>query len=400
VKPLPPSHALQFVDLIEYCASIPANPSTMSPEAITGLKFSPQLNPTGNKTMAGMASAARGSVSAHEAGKAILDANSGNNPRSARTSAAKSIRLAATPEAHTGLPRPFSSTADHTARPPVPPTPTTPVYLTAGTPTTFRVNVADNLTTLTNTAVTVSATVTTTTAATTAAASVSPASPKRPASAMRSRHNTAAGSANATAATRSSSVVGKSASPRATSAPATRVAATTATPIVATGSAQPSVYHASAGVHDHSAMFDAADDDVPETGAKSVPRAHGDDSCVEQKDSADGPASKAHAKYGTFPCIAVFPLWQRYCRKVVAAVHSRLFRPLYFWAVNAAPLDLVLHYNCPASRLAVNTLLITVQHPVPRSGRVRSPLPPPLSPGLTPPPVPDTVPPAARCPAT
>jgi hypothetical protein len=307
VKPLPPSHALQFVDLIEFCTSIPANPSAMSPEAITGLKFSPQLNPAGNKTTAAMASAARGSVSAHEAGKAILDANSGNNPRTARTSATKFIRLAATPEAHTGLPRPSSSTADHTARPPVPPTPTMPVYLNAGTPTTFRVNVADNLSTLTNTAVTVSATVTTTTAATTAAAPVSPASPKRPASAMRSRHNTAAVSASATSATRNSSAAGKSASPRASSAPAARVAASTATPIVALGSAQPSVYHASARVHDHSAMFDAADDDVSETGANSVPSAHGDDSCVEQKDSADGPTSNAHAKYGKFLCIAVLP---------------------------------------------------------------------------------------------
>jgi hypothetical protein len=312
VKPLPPSHALQFVDLIEFCASIPANPSTTSPEAITGLKFSPQLNTAGDKTTAAMASAARGSVSAHEAGKAILNANSGNNPRTARTSATKSIRLAATPEAHTGLPRPSSSTKDHTVRPPVPPTPTTPVYLTAGSPTTFRVNVTDNLSTLTNTAVTVSATVTTTTTASaaTAAASVSPASPKRAASAMRSRHNTAAGSAaNATAATRSSSTTGKNASPRASSAPAARVAASTATPIVALGSVQPSVYHASAGLHDHSAMFDAADDDdVPETGAKSVPSAHGDDSCVEQKDSADGPTSNARAQFSTFPCFAVFSL--------------------------------------------------------------------------------------------
>jgi hypothetical protein len=311
VKPLPPSHALQFVDLIEYCASIPANPSTMSPEAITGLKFSPQLNPTGNKTIAGMASAVRGSVSAHEAGKAILDANSGNNPRSAHTSAAKSIRLAATPEAHTGLPRTSSSTADHTVHPPVPPTPTMPVYLTVGTPTTFRVNVADNLSTLTNTAVTVSATISSATAAaTTAAAPVSPTSPKRPASAMRNRqHSTAAVSASATVATRSSSTTGKNASPRASSAPAARVAASTATAIVALGSAQPSVYHASARVHDHSAMFDAADDDdVPETGVKSVPSAHADDSCAEQKDSADGPASSAHAKYGTFRCNAEFPL--------------------------------------------------------------------------------------------
>jgi hypothetical protein len=294
----------------------------MSPEAITGLKFSPQLNTAGNKTTAAMASAARGSVSAHEAGKAILDANSGNNARTARTSATKSIRLAATPEAHTGLPRPSSSTADHTARPPVPPTPTTPVYLTAGTPTTFRVNVADNLTTLTNTAVTVSATVgTSTTAATTAATPSSPGSPKRPASAMRSRHNAAAGSCNVNATSRSNSTAGKNASPRASSAPAARVAASTATPIVAPAAV--SAYHASAGLHDHSAMFDAADDDdVPETGAKSVPSAHGDDSCVEQKDSADGPTSNAHAKFGTFLCIAVFPSRCSRCRNCGSRVPS------------------------------------------------------------------------------
>jgi hypothetical protein len=308
VKPRPPSHALQFVDLIEYCASIPANPSATSPEAITGLKFSPQLNTAGNKTTAAMASAARGSVSAHEAGKAILDANSGNNPRTARTSATKSIRLAATPEAHTGLPRPSSSTADHTVRPPVPPTPTTPVYLTAGTPTTFRVNVADNLSTLTNTAVTVSATATTTTAAATTAAA--PASPTRATSAMRNRHNTA-GSVNATAGTRTSSAVGKNASSRASSTPATRTSAatvtTTAAPVLATGGVPPSTYRATAGLYDHSAMFDAADDDVPETDAKSVPGEQGSDSRVEQKDSPDTPASNAHAKFGTFLCIAVFP---------------------------------------------------------------------------------------------
>ena len=137
MKPLPPSHALQFESLVDYCSRLPA--PTVSPEALGALRFSP-----GNSSSSSRSKATANMASRTQAGKAVVEVNSarGNGRGNQPALTSKVGILPPSPVA-------VSANTVHSDASALPPAPSTPVYIQASaagdasSPTVFRINIGE-----------------------------------------------------------------------------------------------------------------------------------------------------------------------------------------------------------------------------------------------------------------